>query len=74
MHDVASVHKLARLKGGFYIPRSEITSVEAAHKQKWGMGGIPHSGRILVRQASGGQREFILVGSVDIDQIRRSIA
>jgi len=34
------------------------------------MGGIPHSGRILVSLSSGKSREFILLGSVYNDGIR----
>jgi hypothetical protein len=73
MRDVAAVRKLANLKGGFFIRRSEISSVEVIPKQKSGMAGIPHSGRILVRFASGRKREFILLGIVDAERIRQSI-
>lgn len=73
MHDVSAVKKLATLKGGFFIQRSEILSVEFNPKKKSGMGGIPHSGRILVGLTSGKSREFILLGNVDGEQIRRLI-
>jgi hypothetical protein len=68
-----AVRKLGNLKGGFFIPREQIFSIEASHKQKWGMGAIPHSGRIRVRTVSGGSREFILLGSVDVDAVQQSI-
>jgi len=71
--DLAAVRKLANLKGGFFIRRSEISSVEVIPKQKPGMAGIPHSGRILIHFASGREREFILLGIVDAERIRRSI-
>ena len=74
MHDLAAVRKLAELKGGFFIPRSEISSVEVVPKQKAGMAGIPHTGRIRVHFASGGKREFILLGTVDATPIARSIS
>jgi hypothetical protein len=40
MHDLTAIRKLARLKGGFFIPRSEIASVEIVSKQKPGMGAF----------------------------------
>ena len=73
MHDPAAVLKLAKLKGGFVIPRSEIASVEVIPQHKWGMGGIPHSGRIKIHLASGSTREFILLGIVDCEFIKREI-
>ena len=73
MKDMAAVQELAKLKGGFVIPRPEICSVEVIPKQKPGMGGIPHSGRILIHLVSGGKREFILLGMVDAERIRQLI-
>ena len=73
MHDIVAVRKLAGLKGGFFIPRSEISSAEFIAKPKSGMGGIPHSGRILVSLISGKTREFILLGKVDGVQIQHLI-
>ncbi len=73
MTNPEAVRKLGRLKGGFFIPREQIASVEASYKSKWGMGSIPHSGRIRVRLASGRSREFVLLGSVDVDAIQQSV-
>jgi len=73
MHDIAAVRNLASLKGGFFIPRSEIRSAEFIAKPKLGMGGIPHSGRVLVSLTSGKSREFILLGKADGEHIRRLI-
>jgi hypothetical protein len=73
MNDVTAVRKLANLKGGFFIPRSEISSVEIVPKQKEGMAGIHHTGRILVHFASGKKREFILLGKVDAGRIQQLI-
>jgi hypothetical protein len=67
------VRKLGNLKGGFFIPREQIAAVEPVYKQKWGMGAIPHSGRIRVRMVSGKSREFILLGNADADTIQQSI-
>jgi hypothetical protein len=74
MNDITAARKLAELKGGFFIPRSEITSAEIVPKQKEGMAGIYHTGRILVHLASAKKREFILLGQkIDGDRIRRLI-
>ena len=68
-----AIKKLSQLRGGFFLERSKITSVAAYDRQKWGMGGILHSGRILVRLNSGQSREFILLGSVDREDVRNRI-
>jgi len=73
MRDRDAVRKLSNLKGGFFIPRSAIVSAEAVYKQKWGMGAIPHSGRIKVSLSSGKSREFVLLGSVDVNSIQQRI-
>jgi hypothetical protein len=73
MHDLIAIKKLAALAGGFFIPKGQIRSAEAVPQQKFGMAGIPHSGRILIHFVSGGSREFIPLGSVDGASIARSI-
>jgi hypothetical protein len=73
INDISAVRSLAKLKGGFFIPRPEIATVEIVSEQKSGMGGIPHSGRILIYLASGSKREFILLGRVDAGRIQRLI-
>jgi hypothetical protein len=73
MHDREAVQKLAELKGGFVIARSQILGIEFIRRNKWGMGGIPHTGRIQIRIASGRTREFILLGNVVSEGIQREI-
>jgi hypothetical protein len=73
MHDKEAVKQLSELKGGFFIPRSDIAAVEVIPTQKWGMGPIPHSGRIRVSLSSGQSREFILLGIVDGEAVRQRI-
>jgi hypothetical protein len=70
IRDRGAVEDLAKLKGGFFIPDSEIANVVASDKSKWGMGGIRHSGRIRVGLTNGKWREFILLGSVSPEAIR----
>jgi hypothetical protein len=73
MRDLGAVEDLAKLKGGFFIPSSDIAYVEASDKSKWGMGGIPHSGRVRIGLTGGKPREFILLGSVSPEVIRDRI-
>ena len=73
MQNMESVRRLSNLRGGFFIPRSDIISSDVLYKEKWGMGTIPQSGRIRLRLVSGKSREFILPGNVDADSIRQSI-
>ena len=70
MRDGGAVEDLARLKGGFSIAGADIAYVEASDNSKWGMGGIPHSGRLRIGLTSGKWREFILLGSVSPEEIR----
>jgi len=51
--------------GSFWIPRNEIATAEFVPALKWGMGPVPHSGKLYVRTTSGKSREFILLGSQD---------
>ncbi len=71
--DKKAITRLSRLRGGFYISRSDIISIEASYKQKWGMGPVPHSGRIFVKLTSGRTREFILLGVADPEETKSII-
>lgn len=74
MRDLDAVRKLSDLKGGFFIPRSDIVSVNVIHGRKWGMSAIPHSGRIKILLVSGVTRELILLGSVSPESIQQRIS
>jgi hypothetical protein len=73
MPDIDEIRKLSRRGGGFFFPRATIQSAEVIYKPKWGMGGIPHCGRIRVLTTSGQSREFILLGSVDARALQKQI-
>lgn len=73
MRSSETVRSLAKLPGGFFLPRSTILQLEFDPSSKWGMGGIPHSGKLKVRLASRKSREFILLGSVQGEDIRNQI-
>jgi hypothetical protein len=74
MRDRQAIEKLSRLRGGFFIERSAIAAVAYNERQKWGMGGIPHSGRINVKLVDGKTREFILLGFAIGDELKDKIA
>jgi hypothetical protein len=75
MRDWQAIEKLSRLRGGFVIERMAIVSVEYNERQKWGMGGIPHSGRINVKLSDGKTREFILLGfAIGDELVNRMVA
>jgi hypothetical protein len=69
LRDKESITQLSHLAGGFFLDRSSIASISDDPRQKWGMGGILHSGRLSVRLNNGKSREFILLGCVDQDAI-----
>jgi hypothetical protein len=73
LQDVRAVQAHAASKGGFVVQRSEILGAEYVPGPKWGMGPIPHTGRINLRLASGKTRELILLGYVDPEQIKQEI-
>jgi len=73
MQDYDAIRKLSELKGGFFIRRSDIVSAKIIYRQKWGMGFIPHCGRIRIHLTTGKSREFILLGSVYPQSIQDNI-
>jgi hypothetical protein len=60
--------------GSFFIARSEISSVDFVPTQKWGMGPVPHSGKLYIRLTSGKSRELILLGSQYGEAVRAAVA
>ena len=67
------LQEMIQKSGGFFIERSEITSADYDPTPKWGMGGIPHSGKLMVRLRSGKLREFILLGQQDGNAVRAAV-
>jgi len=67
--------ELMQRRHTFSVPYGEIRSVEFVNRQKWGMGPIRHSGRLLVGfRARRLKREFILLGNAHGQLIRDMIA
>ena len=66
-----SLEFLSISMSNFQIKRTEISKVEYNPEKKWGMGGIPHSGRIIITTKSGREYEFILLGNQNGNEIVR---
>jgi heat shock protein HtpX len=72
--DVESSEFLATDKANFQYDRTVLAGVEFSDRPKWGMGNIPHSGRIVLRLQDGSRRELILLGRQPGSAIRDSLA
>jgi hypothetical protein len=46
----------------FQVHWNDIAQTEYRAGRKWGMGNVPHSGRLILRLRDGRQRELILLG------------
>jgi len=60
-------------RNNFFLPANEIAAVEFDATPRWGMGAIPHVGKLRVRLTSGRARELVVLGEVDGDGVRRVI-
>jgi Zn-dependent protease with chaperone function len=60
-------------RDNFFLPGNEIADVEFDPTPRWGMGAIPHAGKLRVRLVGGRTREFVVLGEADGDGIRRVI-
>jgi hypothetical protein len=61
-HDPGSPAYLALHRTNFTVARSQILQLNFDPRKKWGMGWVPHSGRIQVALSDRTRREFILLG------------
>ena len=65
---------LAIDRANFRVPRETILRVERITRRKWGLGGLPSSGRIVLHLDGGHRRELILLGQQDAEAIERGLA
>lgn len=76
--DVTSPSFLKFDWSNFQIPWDSVVGVDFDPTEKWGMGSVPHTGKILMRMRGGKTREFILLGRQDgqlvRDRLRDAIA
>ena len=57
----------------FQIDYQEIVTIDYVSGKKWGMGRVPHSGRILLNLRNGRVRELILLGRQNGYDLKQSI-
>lgn len=57
----------------FQIPWTDIRTVDYSPKRKWGMGNVPHSGKIYLRLRSGSSRELILLGTQNGEELKKRL-
>jgi hypothetical protein len=73
--DPVSAEFLAVDQANFRIAHQELESVELSRKPKWGMGGVPYSGRVLLNLRNGRTRDLVLLGHQDgeaiVERLRR---
>ena len=71
--DVTSETFLKVNAANFQIGWNEITAIEYRAGKKWGMGNVPHSGRLVLRLRRGGARELILLGRQNGDALKQRL-
>jgi hypothetical protein len=60
--DLTSAKLLQMHSANFQVHWNDIAQTEYRVGQKWGMGKVPHSGRLVLQLRDGRQRELILLG------------
>jgi hypothetical protein len=60
--DLTSAKLLQMHSANFQVYWNEIAQTEYRAGKKWGMGNVPHSGRLVLRLRDGRERELILLG------------
>jgi hypothetical protein len=50
------------------VALATIAAVSFEHRAKWGMGSVPHSGRLFLQNVNG-RTEFVLVGNQNGEEI-----
>ncbi len=71
--DVTSEAFLALNAANFQIAWRDIARIAFNPRPKWGMGNVPHSGRIVLHLRAGGSRELILLGTQDGEALRATL-
>lgn len=71
--DPSSEEFLSIDKANYRIKQSDIVNVEYDPTNKWGMGAVPHSGKIWITTTNGHVHEFVLLGSQNGDLVKNMI-
>jgi hypothetical protein len=61
--DLTSAKLLQMHSANFQVHWNDIAQTEYRADPKWGMGNVPHSGRLVLQLRDGRKRELILLGS-----------
>jgi hypothetical protein len=64
-HEPGSPSYLAMHRFNFAVPQAMVLGIRFDPRPKWGMGPVPHSGRLHLDLRDGKRREFILLGQQD---------
>ena len=64
-HQPGSPSYLALHRANFTVPRSLVLGLRFDPRRKWGMGLVPHSGRVHLSMQDQSSREFILLAHQD---------
>jgi hypothetical protein len=57
----------------FQIQWAAVKRITFDPSKKWGMGNVPHSGKLLIHLSKGGARELILLGRQDGESLRAQL-
>lgn len=60
---------LAMDSANFFYPAKDVVSIATNMTRKWGMGNVRYSGRIVITLVDRRTREFILLGSQDVQGV-----
>ncbi len=60
-------------RANFQIKWPEIERVTFDPSDKWGMGNVPHSGKLLIHLKAGDARELVLLGRQDGEHLKAQI-
>ncbi|MGO9838734.1 MAG: hypothetical protein ACLP1X_31530 [Polyangiaceae bacterium] len=63
--DIESSEFLKTNRANFQIRREDVEAVEHTTEEKWGMGRVPYSGRLILLLKDGRRRDFVLLGDQD---------
>ena len=71
--DLTSADLLRMHSANFRVRWSDIAQIEYRAGRKWGMGHVPHSGRLVLQLRAGRQRELILLGNQNGDALKKRL-
>ena len=73
IQEPGSTGYLAQHRWNFAIPKSSVTAIRFTQRKKWGMGMVPHCGRLFVDLRDRTTRELILLGDYEASPVLNTI-